>query len=366
MRVAHLSSAHQRYDTRIYKKMCSSLSRKFNMVLIVADDKGNEVTKNNVTIIDIGKAKSRISRFYKTTRLIYLEAIKLDYDLYHLHDPELIPVGVKLKKLGKKVIFDAHEDLPKQLLGKPYLNVFFRRILSICFSLFEKAACKNFDSIVTATPAICKKFKKINKNTNDINNYPLLDELSNSMKWENKASEVSYVGGISRIRGINQLISAMDHTSGIKLNLAGNFNEKKLIEDVQNLPGWSKVDFHGYLDREGVRLMLSRSVAGLVTFLPSPNHIDAQPNKMFEYMSAGIPIVTSFFPLWREIVEGNECGICIDPNRPDEIGEAIQYLIDNPEESRIMGERGRFAIEKKYNWKIEEKKLFNIYRDLLA
>src|SRR5690606_21589492 len=110
---------------------------------------------------------------------------------------------------------------------------------------------------------------------------------------------------------------------------------------IRAAPGWKKVEALGFLDRSQVAKVLARSVAGLVTFLPAPNHIDAQPNKMFEYMSAGVPVIASDFPLWREIIEGNGCGICVDPLRPREIAQAIDYLIANPEEARRMGNNGR-------------------------
>jgi glycosyltransferase involved in cell wall biosynthesis len=118
--------------------------------------------------------------------------------------------------------------------------------------------------------------------------------------------------------------------------------------------------------REGVREVLGRSVAGLVTFHPLPNHIDAQPNKMFEYMSAGIPVIASDFPLWREIIAGNQCGLCVDPNNPTAIAAAIQYLVLHPHEARRMGENGRKAVLDRYNWSAEEQKLFRLYEDILA
>ena len=110
---------------------------------------------------------------------------------------------------------------------------------------------------------------------------------------------------------------------------------------------------------------MSCSKAGIVTFHPLPNHIDAQPNKMFEYMSAGLPIITSNFPLWKEIVEGNNCGICINPLEPKEIAQAIEYIITHPKEAEQMGQNGKKAVLEKYNWGVEEKKLFEIYKELI-
>ncbi|MCY1522537.1 Glycosyl transferases group 1 [compost metagenome] len=111
---------------------------------------------------------------------------------------------------------------------------------------------------------------------------------------------------------------------------------------------------------------MSRSVAGVVTFLSAPNHIDAQPNKMFEYMSAGIPVVGSNFPLWKSIIEGNRCGVCVDPANPTEIAEAIDYLFTHQAEAREMGARGRAAVLDKYNWDGEGVKLLSLYREVLS
>jgi len=364
-KIAHLTSAHLRYDTRIFIKMCSSLAAHgYAVSLVVADGKGNEV-KNGVSIVDAGaKTGGRLSRMTKTVKRVFEMAKELDADIYHLHDPELIPAGIKLKKLGKKVIFDAHEDLPKQLLGKPYFNKPTKMILSKTFEWYERWACPKFDAMIAATPFIRDKFLKINPNTVDINNFPLLDELANTSDWAQKENEVVYVGGIAKIRGIEEVVSALEYTQGVRLNLAGSFSEKAVEEQVKNHQAWSNVNELGFLNRQQVNEVLAKSRAGLVTFLPAPNHIDAQPNKMFEYMSAGLPIITSNFPLWREIVEGNQCGICVDPLDPQAIGEAIQYLIDHQLEAEKMGKSGRQAVETKYNWSIEEQKLLKLYKEL--
>ena len=302
----------------------------------------------------------------KTVWQAFRKALTIDADIYHLHDPELIPTGLKLKRLGKKVVFDSHEDVPKQLLSKPYLGPMSSRILSATTSLFERYACRQLDGVITATEFICDKFLAINPNTVDVNNFPLLGELDSAVTWAEKQDEVCYVGGIGAMRGIREIVHACEFLQSLaRLNLAGSFFnfDNAVVAEVKSYPGWSRVNELGELDRFEVRDVLGRSVAGLVIFHPLPNHIDAQPNKMFEYMSAGIPVMASIFPLWHEIIEGNDCGICVDPLDPKAIAGAIDRLVMNPELARRMGKNGHQAVLRKYNWSIEEKRCSNFMRD---
>lgn len=367
-RVIHLSSAHPRDDIRIFHKMSSSLANYYDSFFVVADGLGNEIV-NDVTIVDAGaRCSGRLCRMIKTVSKVYNKALYLKGDIYHLHDPELIPAGLKLKSKGFKVIFDAHEDLPKQLKSKPYLNPILQKFLPKIFEFYEKFALKKFDSLVGATPSITKKLSFINPNTYNINNYPIIGELNidANSNWDEKFNEVCYLGGIAEIRGIKEVIKSLTYVPAIRLNLAGRFSQALVEQEVKTWSAWQQVNHLGFIDRKEAAKVLARSKAGIVTFHKCPNHVDAQPNKMFEYMSAGLPIITSNFPMWKEVVEGNNCGLCVDPLDSKAIANAINYIIENPTLARKMGENGLKAVSEKYNWAAEEKILFSMYKEVLS
>lgn len=365
-KTCHLTSAHPRFDTRIFIKQCCSLAKEYQVTLLVADGLGDEI-KNNVSIYDVGEFNGRRNRMFYAPKALLKKALSLDADIYHLHDPELMPIGLKLKKLGKKVIFDAHEDLPSQVLSKHYLNPFVKKPLSMAIKIFESHVCSRLDGVVAATPFIRDKFLKINSNTVDINNYPKLEEF-NTTEISNKAeNQVCYIGALTDVRGIVEMVESIEVTKNTtQLKIAGSFADKLIEQKVNKMFGWNKVDYLGFVNREDIKNILSESVVGLVILHPTLSYVESLPVKMFEYMCAGIPVIASDFPLWRSIIDETKCGLCVNPLKPYEVAKAIDYFIDNPEKAITMGRNGKNAVIKKYNWDIEEAKLFHIYNKLLT
>ncbi|MBN2893862.1 MAG: glycosyltransferase family 4 protein [Bacteroidales bacterium] len=362
--ICHLSSAHKRDDIRIFRKECKTLlNAGYQTFFIVADGNGDEII-DEINIIDVGKETSRIKRMTKTTKRILKKAIELNADIYHFHDPELMFAGLKLLKKGKKVIYDTHEDLPRQISGKPYLKKIIRKTLPFFIEKIENYSAKRFSYIITATPAIRDRFAKLNKNVTDINNYPILGELQTNIEKRDIKNQVCYIGGLTKIRGLKQVVDSLEFVD-VCLKIGGKFQNKTFEKELKQSKGWTKVEELGFLSREEVKDLLSESIAGIVTFLPLPNHVDAQPNKIFEYMSAGLPVIGSNFDLWKQIIEENKCGICVDPEKPKEIAAAIEKLSNDKNLIMEMGENGKKAVDEKYNWQIEEQKLINIYSKIL-
>jgi len=364
--VCHLTSAHSRYDTRIFEKQCRTLAKNnFKTTLIVADGKGNEI-KHGVQIIDVGLLTGRINRILKTTKLIFKKSIEVDADIFHFHDPELLHIGLKLKKCNKKVIFDSHEDVTGDILVKPYLKPPFNYFISKIYSFIESYVCGRIDGVVCATPAIEKKFLKKSKKVVNINNYPILEEYTFKSDWLIKKNEVCYVGSLSKLRGCVEIVKAFNYTqSNVRLNLGGKFSDKSVEVEVKALNSFKNVNLLGYLDKEGVNQVYSTSKVGVITSFPIPTFKESLPIKMFEFMACGIPFIASDFPYWRKLLEGYECCIFVDPLNASEIAKAIDFYMENPKKAELMGERGRELVYKKYDWKFEAEKLVQFYNLIL-
>jgi len=368
VKVVHLTTVHPPFDTRIFHKECITLSKAgFNITLITQNDNSDVI--QGINIISIPKVKSRFHRIFLLSWQTYKKAKEVNADLYHFHDPELLLIGFLLKKFTKKkVIYDVHEDVYEQILTKYWIPMWLRRIISKTFNIIEKNIAKSFDAIVVATEGIAEKFKNLHHLV--IHNYADISMLPDKKQikcWE-KIDKLIYAGAISKIRGIFEMVHALEYldpSCGIQLMLIGKFESNSLESEIRLLPGYNSVIFLGWLDNKEVYTQLQNAHIGLVCLYPEPRYLVSLPVKLFEYMAAGIPVIASNFPHWKEIIEGNNCGITVDPLNPREIAAAIEFIISHPEEARKMGENGCRAVIEKYNWENEGKKLIRLYEELL-
>ena len=369
-KVCHMSSVHSGLDVRIFHKECCSLvNHSFQVTLVINANNQDISTAEscNVRLIKLDLIKSRMKRILFQNYKCYREALKTNSDIYHFHDPELIPFGVLLKLRGKIVVYDVHEDVPKAILNKHWIPSFARKFVSYMAYAVEFIAAKYFFEVITATPFILGRFKRANPRSININNFPLDRDIPREVVRKECPNEVCYIGGITKHRGLEEIITALDILQEkIELNLAGNFVEKDFEHKIIALDAWKKVNWYGYVGRDKVRDILSKSIAGLVTLHPTATYIDSLPVKLFEYMAFGLPVIASDFPLWREIIIKHKCGILVDPESPAQIADAIKYCINNRARAFEMGENGRKAIFEEYNWRNEEKKLIKLYTELLT
>ncbi len=363
MKIVHLGFNHRYNDIRIFEKECVSLAKcGYEVVYITSSNNSpalGRIRQKGVKIIVIPV----ISASFYIRLLQYLsdarkEAVRQNADIYHIHEVWFLPLIPCLQRIGK-VIYDSHEDAPRDHFerqnGKRTIGV---RIAENLFEMYENRKVRRVSGIIAATPYIARRFRKIHKNVVTIANYPLIENLKagNDARKENI---IFYAGGITKMNGILNVIKAMEQIDGT-LVLAGEITEEFRAEAC-GYKGWKKVRELGFLSKEEVAQWYEKSRCGVLLYLPYQNNIHAMPNKLFEYMACGIPVVASDFALWKKYLEEGQCGICVDPQDSKQIAQAVNRLLWDQKLCKEMGRNGRKIIEKKYRWDKEEKKLAEFY-----
>jgi len=370
VKVSILTSVHLPFDGRIFHKEAKTLARAGYEVVLIAPVSKEEVV-DGVRILPLPKPRNRFERMTKVMWKLLRLAVKEDADVYHFHDPELMLVGLVLKLLGKRTIWDVHEHYPNSILDKYWISKGLRHSISKLFDLFERIVVPFFDYVIYTTPVVGERYKKMNVQAERIENYPIV-ELSNTFE-KNPQKNVIYLGGMSKIRGIIELITAFglvakNHPEW-KLCLVGKASppsfEKEIKKSISKSNLCENIDLVPWVPYEEKERLSSQASIGVITYLPYSNNISCLPNKLFDYMLVGLPVVVSTFPLYKEIINKDKCGLTVDPSNPEEIAKAVTYLIEHPDEARKMGENGTRAVREKYNWGNESKKLLGIYEEVL-
>lgn len=367
-KVCHLTTVHSIDDVRIFVKECTSLTANgFDVTLIACGDTAFEDIKNNVKRISLFvPIKNRFQRMTKRTNAIYKKALQVNADIYHFHDPELLPIVLKLKRKGKRVVYDSHEDTPVLIRSRLWIPAAIRGIISFVFNIYENKIAKKCDAIISVTPLIVNRFQKINPNTYQITNYPIVESLYN--KSLNNKKDICFAGNITHSYMIDNVIDALSKTEGTKLILAGKPVSKKYFEMLNSQTGWNKVHYVGKVTYDEVKSIYAKALVGIAClgYIPNAGYKVGTLGvlKLFEYMHAGLAVICTDFDLWENIIEKENCGLCVNPYNIDEIKNAIQYLVDNPDRAIQMGINGRSAVEREYNWATQERILINLYKKL--
>lgn len=368
IRVCHVSSAHLTYDVRIFQKECKSLVREgYDVHLVIS---GNSEKKDGVEIHGIGEIpKKRIQRMYFHAKKAYREASKVDADIYHFHDPELIPYALKLKKRGKKVIFDSHENVLSIFADKKYIPKPIRRLLKPLYRYYLGSRLKKMDLIITVDALIKEEIEKYNRNVVLVSNYPEMEKEQKHIQnpfGEEIGTYICFAGGITP-QWNHQVVMRAAYRAGIKYVLCGRASEEYL-EQLKQCREWENVVYCGMVPHEQAIALIGNATAG-VAMLDYSNNTNWKKGslgntKMFEIMMSGIPIICTAFLSWKKVIDDNACGICLEPKDEDALTDAIRSILQNREEAEQMGSRGRAAVENHYNWKVEQQRLIDAYRQL--
>jgi glycosyltransferase involved in cell wall biosynthesis len=384
IKVCHLTSVHPAYDIRIFSKECQSLAKAGYDVVLIARHDRNE-TINGVRIIPFPRIKNRFARMLFAPLRMFFLALNQGAKLYHFHDPELICTGLLLRLFTRaKVIYDIHEDFKTSIRQKYYLPRGLAVVIAGLFGFFEVAASKCFTLVLAE-----KYYKERFPRGIHLLNYPIAAEE----RWKDSVTggdsslpgvsnkplpEVStpgnhcllYTGIIAEERGALLHAEILTYLETVDLYMVG-FCRASLAQRIKQRAGQAQNALHLEGEAEFVRparihhyYKKGKWLAGLAIFPPTSHYMKKELTKFFEYMSAGIPIICSDFPVWRELVEGTGAGVVVNPFDQQAIANAVTLLAAYPDKAEKMGENGKRAVFEHYNWAVEEKKLIDLYQAL--
>lgn len=365
--VLHVSSAHRVSDGRISQKEAKALSAVGYDVTVLALDRADGTSlPSGPRFLQYDAPASRLRRFLVRLPWLLVYCLKHRYDVYHLHDPDLVLLGFVLKLAGRRVIYDVHEAYPMVVLDRDWIPRPLRPLLSLLWRRLEEAFVRRADLTIVAHDAVKRQFRCGRIVT--VQNFPIAEDpvSKRAVAMPQRPPRVMYHGDLTEQRGLLTMIDAIAAVTGVEkpeLRLGGSL-PPAMAARIGLMRGMERTTYLGWLNAERLAEEMTLARAGLVLLHPTRNYLVIRPNKLFEYMAARLPVIASDFPHWREVVQGTGCGLLVDPLDSAAIARAIEYLFAHPKEAAEMGARGWEAVLLRYNWRSERQNLLSGYASL--
>lgn len=372
-KVCIFAPVHVYTDIRVYQKEAKTIaSAGYSVVLIARAAKEREAAeeRGQLRIEGVPRYRSRFQRFLMQP--LMLKSIwRTRASIVHLHNPDTLLLGFLLKLMGKKVIYDTHEDFTKRILMREWIPAMLRKAVAKAVGRLEAWAGRVFDASIATQVDVARR---LGAKSVVIENAPIsqgeLIENAYSLSEAIQKTEVFravYVGTIGRTRGLLQMVKAMEYVNQLfpaRLWLIGPVHDQAAMEEVRDRVGWMYVDYLGVLSQEMAFAYMIQSDVGLITIQDIGDHAKTSPNKIYEYQRFGIPFIASDFAVWREKVGHVGSGVFVNQEDPLEIAQVMTFLHDHPEQAKEMGQRGVEFTVNEYNWEKEAEKLIRLYQSL--
>ena len=365
-KVCIVAPVHVWDDVRVYhKEACSLAKNGWNVYLIAQANKAFAINDVNVIPAKV-KKEPRWKRFLGL-QLVLWQAIKVDATVYHMHNPDTIPLAFLLKIIGKIVVYDTHEDFTKRIMIRNWVPITIRNVVAYAVGLSEKLLAKMLDaSIATQIDVVSRLGKKAILIGNAPRFSPELikdvKEFAQNIEDNFDGLRAIYIGGLSYSRGLFDMINAVEIANEIvpvRIWLIGTVDQKDL-RDARSLDGWKYVDYHERMPQLEAFAYVSKSDVGLIVLRKVGGHEYTDPNKIYEYLTFKVPFIASEFLSWLEKFQDVGAGCFVPPGDFEKLSQKLIEFAKSPKERADMGDRGYKYVEK-HNWNQEEIKLLNLY-----
>lgn len=374
MKICHLTNVHRLTDQRVFAKEARSLAAAGYEVTLIGPGQDQEAgCREGVRIVPIPVPRSMAGRLAGLGRILR-RALATDAQLYHLHDPELLPVGVLLRLLGKRVIYDCHEHFSQTVYVRRWVPGILNRPLAFLMDRGEPFLAGFLSGVVGVVEQQREHFRRVPFET--VRNFPRLElfpargeQPSGQTRW------LLHVGTLSRARGSLFMLQVMEQLRRThpqaRLRLLGRYHGDQ--ERADFLGELARLGLEDVIDcrPEGVPYEQLAQVihpheVGLLPTQPSPASLMPWlPTKLFEYLACGLPVVASALPAIQTVHGAQDWGILVEPGNVADYAAAIGQLLDDPALAIEKGKRGRQLVEEQFNWQAEADRLTAFYQQIL-
>lgn len=359
LKITICSSIHSYDYSRIFHLEAKSLSSNYYVDIYACASFTKKKFNENLRVIGLPQWKRKSERF-RNFFILFLKLLRSNSDVYIFQDTLsmlLIPI-VKLFK-RKVTIYDIHENYHGFIREKEWIPNYLSNTAANIYIFLEKIVLKFANMVWFAVDDIADHYKNVNIKKLVVGNFPSIEKFNRILRNEyEKKNQFVFVGSMDSDRSITQIIEAFaifnEQNTDFALVLVGPFYsedyENRINNMIQSYNLESKVKLLGILEYELAMQIIAESKIGFSLHQPTYNYLRGMPLKLFEYIGLGIPVITSNFTNFKAIVEKNNCGICVDPNKVDEIVDAMIYMTTHETERSRMGENGKQIVQNKYNW----------------
>jgi glycosyltransferase involved in cell wall biosynthesis len=369
------------HDTRVEKE-ARTLTDAGYRVTIVADAapaSPDREARPEGDVVRVGRAGPPVPGLRFVLHQARLARVLRDLrpDVLHAHDSNaLVPVALAARALRVPYVYDAH-DL---WLGRPRRerSRLYFALNQLYYGLVERLLVPRAAATLTVSPPIADHLRRRYglRSVALVPNYPEppaavqridVRDLPGGERIRSRSPVILYLGGLMAGRGLEQLVDAMPHVERGELVLLGDgVLAASLRQRAARAGAADRVHILAPVPPADVIGVAASADVGVSPIVPSClNYRYSLPNKLFQYMAAGLPVVASDFPQVREVVDGAGCGLLVDTRDPTRIATAIGRVLQDPEEAQAMGERGRRAIRERFNWSTSAAVLLETYAALV-
>lgn len=371
MRICHVCNGHTVDDGRVFHRACCELAKAGYEVHLLAQGSGTKAyEEKGVVIHPFPEPKGRWQRYTRAASIAQFAA-DLKPDLFHVHEPDLL--GPVIARAGTRpVIWDVHETYVDLLRYCDWIPKWMKPLILLTWDQWERRLVRRCAGVIVTTKPQGLRYSLFHDNVQLVANYPDLEWNEELPSIQRDGVTCVFAGVLRPDRGISQMFRALaclkERGISAPLALAGiPLSDKYLAslwDEAKQLGINEQVKYYGVLSKKDALHFQNKASIGLIADLPASVFRTMVPTKLMECMSLGLPVVSSDLPVNCEIGGESGAAIMVNSTKPEQIADAIESLVRNPALARRMGEAGREAVRKRFNWQAESKKLLEMYHEL--